>query len=128
MKDLIEWSEGKGREDTMESRNSIYKSMEVRNKTIYITSWFSMAGEEQMGTRGNGMRKEEKVWLEHDIKRHLKQWTKFLSNTLSTPTKKIRLSGDGFQICAYFRSSLSNSNVFPLVGAPAISNGGAKMD
>lgn len=57
----------------MESRNSMYKSMEVRNKTICIISWFSMAREEQKGTRGNGMRKEEKVLLEHDIKRHLKQ-------------------------------------------------------
>lgn len=57
----------------MESRNRMYKSMEVRNKTISIISWFSMAREEQKGTRGNGMRKEEKVLLEHDIKRHLKQ-------------------------------------------------------
>lgn len=40
--------------------------------------------------------------------------------------QKIRVSDDGVQICAYFRSSLSNSNVFPSVRAPAISNGEPK--
>lgn len=57
----------------MESRNTMYKSMEVRNKTLCIISWLSMAREEQKMTRGNDIRKEEKVLLEHDIKRYLKQ-------------------------------------------------------
>lgn len=56
----------------MASRKSTYESTMVWNKTICILSRFSMAREEHKVTGGNGMRKE-KVWLEHDIKGHLKQ-------------------------------------------------------
>lgn len=50
----------------MENRDSMYKSIEVWNKTICIISSFSMAREEKV-TRGSGIRQDERVWLEHDI-------------------------------------------------------------
>lgn len=58
MKDL-EWRGGEGGE--------------VRNRTIWIISRFSMARGEQKESGGNGLTQDEKVWLGHDKKRHLNQ-------------------------------------------------------
>lgn len=67
MKDKMERrGERKRGEDIMENRDSMYKSIEVWNKTICIISSFSMAREEKV-TRGSGIRQDERVWLEHDI-------------------------------------------------------------
>lgn len=67
MKDKMERrGERKRGEDIMENRDSMYKSIEVWNKTICIISSFTMAREEKV-TRGSGIRQDERVWLEHDI-------------------------------------------------------------
>lgn len=67
MKDKMERrGERKRGEDIMENRDSMYKSIEVWNKTICIISSFSMAREEKV-TRVSGIRQDERVWLEHDI-------------------------------------------------------------